>query len=282
MPPLSDKIFDAHMHTHLCKHAWDNPRQYAKAALKAGLDGIIFTCHSPMPNMWSHYIRMAPEEFDEYVALVDEVAREFEGQLEVRLGMESDWFPGMEDWLTELHQKADFDFILGSVHPHTQEYRERFFDAPGADSLSIQRGYFEHLADAAETGLYDSLAHPDLIKNDFAQIWDFEAVRETVDLALDRIAATGVAMELNTSGLQKAISEMNPSPDMLRLIAEHDIPITLGSDSHHPNRVGENFPMALDLLAECGFEHVTIFRQRKPEIVPISTFLDKLAEGACA
>ena len=266
--------FDSHMHTPLCKHADGHPREYVAHGVEAGLKGVIFTCHSPMPNRFSHAVRMTPEQFDEYVELIDEGADSAPEGFEVRLGMESDFFPGMESWLDELHQKADFDYILGSVHWHIPEYRQAFFQGD-LDALEIQ--YFEHLAESAETGLFDSLAHPDLVKNAGPDSWDFAARRDDIARALDRIAATGVAMELNTSGLNKPVPEMNPGPEMLAMMAERGIAVVVGSDSHVPWRVGADFDAGLAMLETAGFDEVAVFEKRQPTAMKISDARRSLA-----
>ena len=96
--------------------------------------------------------------------------------------------------------------MLGSIHYQIQEYRKLFH--PG-NTHAYQELYFDHLAMSAESGLFDTLAHPDLIKNESPADWDFDRLRPFIASALDRIAATGVAMELNTSGVEKALPEMN-------------------------------------------------------------------------
>lgn len=266
--------FDSHMHTPLCRHAEGHPREYVAEGVEAGLKGVIFTCHSPMPNRFSHAVRMRPEQFDEYVELIAEGAQAAPEGFEVRLGMESDFFPGMEAWLEELHQRADFDYILGSVHWHIPEYRAAFFHGD-LDALEVQ--YFEHLAESAESGLFDSLAHPDLVKNAGPDSWNFAARQDDIARALDRIAATGVAMELNTSGLHKPVPEMNPGPKMLAMMAERAIPVVLGSDSHVPWRVGADFDEALSMLAESGFDEVSVFEKRQPTAIKIAEARRSLA-----
>jgi len=266
-------LFDSHMHTPLCKHAEGHPIEYMENGLERGLAGIIMTCHSPMPDRFSHRVRMAPEQFPEYLALVGEATEAAPEGFEVRLGLESDWFPGMEKWLAELHRRADFHYILGSVHWHVPEYMDAFWHG---DPDAFRRQYFEHLAESAECGLFDSLAHPDLVKNADPDDWDVERLRPDIEAALDRIARTGVAMELNTSGLNKVYPEMNPGPEILAMIAEREIPIVLGSDSHRPQRVAENFDVALDQLEEAGFTSVSMFRERKREDLPIDDVRESL------
>lgn len=265
--------FDSHMHTPLCKHAFGEPEEYAEQGLAVGLKGIIFTCHSPMPRDFWPSVRMGMEQFDEYVGIVTRAADEFRGRLDVRLGMESDYFPGFEDWIAELHQKADFHYCLGSVHWQGKDYRERF---DTGDERAFRETYFKLLADSAEAGLFDCLAHPDLIKNYFPSEWDFEAMRGVVGESLDRIAATGVAMELNTSGALKSFPEMNPGLEMLRMMRARNIPVVLGSDSHKPRRVGDNFPNALATLQDAGYDKVSIFEHRKRQDLTIKDVLASL------
>lgn len=275
--PMSDAqpiFFDSHMHTPLCKHADGHPVEYMRVGVERGLAGIIFTCHSPMPNRFSHKVRMAPEQFDEYRSLVQIAADEAPEGFEVLLGMESDFFPGMESWLEELHASADFHYILGSVHWHIPEYMDAFWYG---DIAEFRRQYFDHLAESAESGLFDCLAHPDLVKNASPQDWHFDSVRDDVEKALDRIAETGVAMELNTSGLNKVYPEMNPGPEMLSLMAERKIPVVIGSDSHTPLRVTESFDIALDNLEDAGFETVSLFRNRERRDLPIGSVRESLA-----
>jgi histidinol-phosphatase (PHP family) len=159
------------------------------------------------------------------------------------------------------------------VHMQVSFYRARYHRG---DSFAYQQQYFEHLAESAETGLFDTLAHPDLVKNEAPDEWDFARIEPFIARALDRIAATGVAMELNTSGLNKALPEMNPGPRMLRMIRERGIPIVLGADAHRPARVGDRYAQALRLLAEIGFETISLFLDRRRQVIPIPAALASL------
>jgi histidinol-phosphatase (PHP family) len=180
--------------------------------------------------------------------------------------MESDYAPGMEPWLEKLHGMADFHYILGSVHAPMQDYQDRFFNG---DVVAFQRLYFEHLAMSAETGLFDALAHPDLVKNVTPAEWKLDLLMDDIRGALDRIAATGVAMELNTSGLNKAIREMNPGRTILAEMQQRHIPVVVGADAHEPGRVAANFGDAFDLLAGVGYRHVNVFLNRQRHEIEI-------------
>ncbi len=267
-------MFDSHMHTPLCRHAVGEPEDYAARALKQGLQGIIFTCHSPMPAGFWPQVRMSEAEFDTYVALIGRCREAFAGELEVRLGIESDYFPGHEGWIEKLHQRAEFHHCLGSVHWQGPEYGAKF---NSQDEPAFRRAYWQNLAASAETGLFDTLAHPDLIKNYRSATWRYEEWQDDIAAALDRIARTGVAMELNTSGLHKMFPEMNPGPAMLRLMRERGIPVVIGSDSHAARRVGENFVAALELLRAAGYESVSVYENRRRTQLPLGEVLEGLA-----
>ncbi|MES2708043.1 MAG: histidinol-phosphatase [Verrucomicrobiota bacterium] len=266
--PQTPVYYDNHMHTPLCKHAVGEPEEYAETALARGLKGIIFTCHSPMPEDWWPTVRMHLNQLDEYLALVDRAAKTYAGRLDIRVGMEMDFFPGLEDWVQKLSDRCDFHHVLGSVHYFAPEYRKHYWQG---DTAVFHRQYFTHLAESAETGLFDTLAHPDLVKNLDPDLYAFEDLREHVAASLGRVAKTGVAMELNTSGRLKAVSQFNPGPEILTMMRERNIPVVIGSDSHTPRRVGSDFEDALDAIEEAGYTEVSHFLNRKRVDLPIST-----------
>lgn len=271
--------YDSHMHTPLCKHAWGEPEEYCAQAVKAGLKGIIFTCHCPMPDGFWPSVRMSEGEFDLYVSLVQRAKAAYAGKLDVCLGIESEFFPGYEKYIEGLHQRVEFDYCLGGLHWQAKEYLGKFEQGT---IEGFRRTYFEHLAVSAETGLYDCLAHPDLVKNYHPDSWCFAIIKNTVAGALDRIAKTGVAMEINTSGLNKSYSEMNPGNEMLRMMAERKIPVVIGSDAHRAQRVGEHFVTALNNLAEAGYEHVSYFKKRARIDLKISDVISSIKKAADA
>lgn len=266
-------LYESHCHTPLCKHAFGQPGEYAARAEARGLRGIIITCHAPLPDGLGIDHRMAPEEFETYVDLVARARAEFAGRVDVRLGLESDYFPGVEAWAEKLHARVPLHHVLGSVHMQVTHYKAKYFTG---DPYAYQQLYFTHVAESAETGLFDTLAHPDLVKNEAPAAWDFARIRPEIERALDRIARTGVAMELNTSGLNKALPEMNPGPEMLGMIRERGIPVVLGSDAHRPARVADRYEQALGQLASLGFRTISFFLDRKRQDVPIADALASL------
>jgi histidinol-phosphatase (PHP family) len=266
-------LYESHCHTPLCKHAEGEPEEYCEHALRRGLKGIIFTCHCPLPKGWSKDVRMAEDEFDAYVRMVERARERYAGRLDVRLGLESDFWPGLEPWLEALHRRVPLHHVLGSVHYQISDYRRQYFTG---DVFVYQQTYYEHLALAAETGLFDTLSHPDLVKNEAVAMWHFPRIQPFIEKALDRIAATGVAMELNTSGVLKALPEMNPGPRQLELMCERGIPVVLGADAHRPGRVADRFVEALELLRRVGYKEVNVFLDRRRHPIPLELALASL------
>lgn len=266
-------LYESHCHTPLCKHAQGEPAEYAATAEARGLKGIIFTCHCPLPDGISASVRMAPEQYEHYVELIAATREHFAGRIDVRLGLESDYFPGTETWLERLHARHPLHHVLGSVHMQVPEYKARYFTG---DWFEYQQTYFQHLAEAAETGLFDTLSHPDLVKNEAPHEWDFARIRPYIERSLDRIAATGIAMELNTSGRQKAIPEINPSPTMLGMMRERGIPVVLGADAHVAHRVAADYAEALRTLKAVGYTEVSYFLDRRRHTLPIDEALASL------
>ena len=94
--------------------------------------------------------------------------------------------------------------------------------------------------------------------------------------SLDRIAATGAAMELNTSGVLKILPEMNPSPRQLAMMCERGIPVVIGADAHVPERVGDGYETALRLLESVGYRSVRYYVDRLPIDLSIDAALNSL------
>lgn len=267
-------FYDSHTHTSLCGHAEGEPIDFAKSAEKRGLTGFIVTDHNPFACGWESGLRMAPSDFPRYVDMIARARSAWAGIVDIRPGIECDYVPGMEKDIERVLNLTRFDYVLGSYHCNMHSNLKSFFTG---DVLAYTRDYYERLGDAAETGLFDGLAHPDVPKFMWPEKWDFEAIRPDVCRFLDRVSATDVALELNTSGIYKPYPEMNPGREMLELIREREIPVVIGSDAHQPHRTGDGFVEALHLLEQVGFTEVSYFLNRARVDEKISTVLSELA-----
>ena len=144
-----------------------------------------------------------------------------------------------------------------------------------ADSMQLYRGM-----DIGTAKL--TLAEREGVPHHLLDVWDVRvtataaAYQGLCRTALDRIAKTGVAMELNTSGVNKAIREINPSPTMLALMRARGIPVVLGADAHRPGRVADGYADALRTLADAGYTEVSYFLDRRRQTLPITDALASL------
>ncbi|MCC5789197.1 MAG: histidinol-phosphatase HisJ family protein [Opitutales bacterium] len=272
---MKPSLFDSHMHTPLCGHAQGELSDYADEACRKGLDGIIFTCHTPLPDGMSAEVRMKAEELPEYVDRVAQCRAEFKGRCDVRLGLEVDFVPGYESALEKIIESQPFDYIIGSVHPHLPEIRDAFWKE---DPIAYGKTYFDLQARAAETGLFDTIAHPDVLKIVRWADYDKALMKEEFARFLDRVAETGVCLECNTSGLIRKVQEIHPAPDLLPMIAERGIPVVIGSDAHDPLRVGDGFREGVEALAEAGFKELLVFTERQSQSVPLDSWKALVAD----
>jgi histidinol-phosphatase (PHP family) len=257
-------LYEQHMHTPLCRHALGEPEEYAAVAHQRGLAGIVVTCHNPWPDGFMADSRMRPEEWPRYLRLVEKAREACSGWCDVRAGLEADFWPGHEDAIGKLIASAPLHHVLGSIHPYS-EYQD-IYRKDG--DLKFLQHYFDHLAMAAETRMFDTISHPDLIKN-MVPDWNIERSMPMIQRALDRIAATGVAMELNTSGLNKTVPEMNPGPEILREMAMRGIPLVIGSDAHWPTRAAAQWEKAMDNAVAAGYRRISFFLDRQRHDVSI-------------
>ncbi len=266
-------LYDQHMHTPLCKHSVGEPGEYAAHAHKRGLQGIVVTCHNPLPEGYSGSVRMGLDQWDEYQSLVGQATEQWADRVDVRLGLEADYVPGFESFLEKQIQSAPLNHVLGSIHPHLPEYRKANWQG---DPVQFHKDYFTNLVVAAQSGLFDTLSHPDLVKNCYLEHWNLDVILDHVLDCLDKIAKTGVAMELNTSGVLKASQQFNPGPWILTQMCERGIACVIGSDAHRPDRVADGFETAMDVLEIAGYTHVSFFLDRKRQDIALATARESL------
>src|SRR5262249_11098201 len=130
------------------------------------------------------------------------------------------------------------------------------------------RRYFTWVRDAARSGLFDSLAHPDLIKF-FGMRPPHEETRYLHTETADAIEAAGVCAEVPAPGRHKPVGELYPDRELLSLCHERGVPITLASDAHRAEHVGRDVDRAAALARDVGYETVTVFDRRERRQEPL-------------
>ena len=189
--------------------------------------------------------------------------------LPVLLGIEMDWLRDRRDEIAAVLSAHEFDIVLGSVH-WLEGLAIDDPDDPAADHIqpeAVWDRYLDELAAAAESGLYDVLAHPDLPKV-FGHRFP-RAMAGRVDDVVTAIAEAGVAVECSSAGLRKPVAELYPDPDWLARFHAAGVPVTLASDAHAPEDVARDYPTAVAALRGAGYETITRFAGREPSQVAL-------------
>jgi histidinol-phosphatase (PHP family) len=234
-------MHDYHIHCHFCRHASGSLEEYARAALKQGLSEICFTPHVPFPvyrpGFYGGSLRMDLEEFPRYLEELERARRAVPG-LRILSGIEADYVEGTEEFLEEFLASNPFDLVLMSVHfVRAWPGNQWVFDL-SADGRPLERIYDDYLhavRAGIETGLFDCVAHFDLIKQPGHPLIDTHRteIQQIVRLCRDR----GMSAEVNVSGSRKPIGEPYPAWPIVRLMVEEGLPLVPGSDAHEPSHV---------------------------------------------
>lgn len=250
----------------------ENAERYRAVASEQGIDELGVSEHvyrfRQALDVWRHpfWVANAADDIDEYCRFVRE-------QTDLKLGIEADFIPGGEDRMANLLQARDFDYVVGSVHFIAEKALDMddysIWDG-GSSAEQIWHRYFEMLGEAARSGLFDILAHPDLVK-----VWGRERplpegdLRRYYELAIDGIAESGIAIEVSTAGLRKRAQEIYPAPAFLTMCLEVGAPVALSSDAHVPADVGAGYEQALELLESVGVSELCVFAGRQRTMQPI-------------
>jgi histidinol-phosphatase (PHP family) len=241
-----------------------NVERYLEAAARAGVGELGVSEHihrfADSLAIWRHpfWEENAIDDLDAYC--------EFVRSTPLRLGIEMDFVPGAEDRIANLLDRHDFDYVVGSVHFVGEvAVDHEGYDAweKHGDSDRVWREYFELLAEATRTGLFDILAHPDLVK-----VWGdarpapARDPRFYYEPAVEAIAETGVAVEVSTAGLRKPVGELYPARPFAEMCVEAGASFSLSSDAHVPEHVGYAYDRAMEYLRDLGVGEICVFERR--------------------
>ncbi|MDD4335299.1 MAG: histidinol-phosphatase HisJ family protein [Desulfotomaculaceae bacterium] len=263
---------DNHLHTRLCGHAAGEIDEYLDVAARRGIKEVGFCDHLPLyflpPDKTIPGYAMDESDLPDYISMIKNQA--LQAPLEVKMGIEADFVPGHEDKLENILASHRFDFITGAVHfidgwgfdnpAELAEYAVRDID-------TVYRQYFALIQQAALTGFFDIMAHPDLVKKfNFRPARDLRPLYEETARVFKN---AGVCVEVNTAGLRYPVKEIYPGPELLEVFFKHGLPVTLGSDAHRPEDVGAGLPEAIELIKNIGYREVATFSGRQIRFVNI-------------
>jgi histidinol-phosphatase (PHP family) len=250
-----------------------NAERYRAAAAERGIEELGVAEHvyrfTQALDVWQHELwrHSARDDLDAYCAFVRD-------ETDLKLGIEADFIPGREDRMAALLGGRDFDYVVGSIHfvgDGALDYDRYDIWSTASSPDKVWRTYFEWLAQAAASEMFDILAHPDLVKywGPARRPWPDRDLRHYYEIAMEPIAASGIAVEVSTAGLRKPVGELYPAREFLEMVVDAGNPIALSSDAHTPDDLGRDYDQALGLLEDLGVGELAVFDRRRRRLEPI-------------
>ena len=283
-------IVDYHIHLqpdrHVgrCKYNLENLDDYIRQATLAGVQEIGITEHCnrfrqfmpvfapvmgkeesvPAVDQWIR--ETCTEDLDDYVQFLHK-AKEL--GYPIKVSIEVDFIPTEAHRIGEILADYDFDYVLGSVHfvgAWAVDYsREIGWPHKSVDDVFEQ--YCNTVLEAVESGLFDCIGHPDLVKK-FGHVpsRDMRPCYERLAVAMRK---SSVAYEVSTAGLFKPVGEIYPSREFVQTMHDFGVPFVLSSDAHSAEEVGREFQRSLALVREAGYREIAVFEGRKLTATPL-------------
>jgi len=273
--PIGDEMhhtfpFDYHVHE---SHSRDAPGATLPAIIheaeERGIREIALTTHLIVSGQ-DIYLGVQMDELAEYFLDIEKA--QDDTSVVLRSGLEVDYFPGEEKRLEKIIDEHPLDFSLGSIHYingvdiGSRMHASSFFE--GRPLCEAADEYFTVWKMAAESGLFDVLAHPDYWRKYLHTAWSEPAAIEdygSVYLqALRILAEEGVGLEVNTSSTKVGLTEFYPVQGFLRAAYKAGVTtVTVGSDAHMPSTLGYRLDEAAANLRQAGFKSISTFKGRR-------------------
>jgi histidinol-phosphatase (PHP family) len=266
--------FDLHTHHDRCGHAQGKIKDYIDAAIAAGFSVIGISDHSPyfgsQEDQAQPAIAMAKSEFPVYIAEVLQLKEAYASKIDVLLGVESDYFPEHVEVYRNEYKKYPFDYIIGSVHLSggvSIFNRNRWKGLTEAQQIEQKEEYYRLIQESAKSGMFHILGHIDAMKGFYPSFSDIPTPK--VNETLKVIGEQGVAIEINTSGKTKDVGGWYPSDDILERALFYGVEVTFGSDSHIPERIGDDWDLVSSKLKDIGFKQWVYYKKQQKQIVAL-------------
>ena len=260
------QLYDMHTHTVFSPDSQTPMEDMAEEAIRRGITGMAITDHYN-PDYPTLRFRTGQPTV-EYHRAMERLAEQYSGRLEVLKGVEMGVLDGdTMDRCRAAARDYNYDFILASFHSD----RERTFDDMARDPFSrteeVFRHYYEYVLSCIKQFKdYDVLAHLNLVDRYAPYIPDDSLYTDLVDEILRTAVADGKGLEINTASWRYRMGERTtPTAAILRRYRELGGEyVTVGSDAHTPNWLGDHLGEGCQLLRDLGWEYYTVYRNRKP------------------
>lgn len=218
-----------HTHTRRCGHAVGEDREYVEKAIQAGIRILGFSDHTPMPfpSGWHSGFRVPLELADDYFTSISDLKKEYRGQIEIKIGVEAEYYPETFDLLCEFLSPYPLDYMILGQHFIYREEDQRYSGSP-SDSEQKLIDYVENVKAAICTGKFAYVAHPDLLNFTGS---DEVYHRHIVDL-LTFMKEKNIPMEINRLGFYE--HRHYPRERFFEICGEVGNKVIIGADAHAP------------------------------------------------
>ena len=222
-------ISNYHTHTKRCRHANGEDEDYVLAALERGLKILGFSDHSPyiFPGDYCSAVRMSMSELPEYVESVLSLRKKYEGKIDIKLGLELEYYPGCFGETIKRLQEQPLDYLLLAQHALGDEQDDYLTGWPTEDEAILKR-YVRQTVEGLHTGVFTCFAHPDL----FNFVGAPDVYKRNMRVIIREAKACGVPLELNLRGL--VTKRQYPNRLFWEMVAEEGAEAICGFDAHTP------------------------------------------------
>ena len=238
-----------HTHTARCHHAEGTEREYVEAAIECGFRVLGFSDHTPQPfpNGFVSSIRMEMDQLDDYVDTISSLKEEYADRIEIKTGLEVEYYPSCFEKLMHEIRKRDIDYLILGQH-FVPEEENGFYSGWATDSEEKLELYADTVIEALETGEFIYLAHPDLLHFTGEKEIYLGHMKRLCEYAADR----NVPLEIN--GIGASLDRWYPREDFFDLAVSSGCRVVYGCDAHAPKQVcqPESIPGMADLLQKTG------------------------------
>lgn len=250
-----------HTHTRRCGHACGEDRQYVEEAIRAGLKVLGFSDHTPYFFSGGYYsgFRMKREDLEGYVDSVLSLKKEYQKDIEIRLGFETEYYPKYFDRLRKLYDQYPVDYLIMGQHCLLNEEEGIYSGTPCYEDDGFMR-YADQVIEGLETGCFTYLAHPDL--------FHFLGKRACFEAAARKLCSYAakhqIPLEINLLGIREKRSY--PRYDFFEIAAEYHCDVILGCDAHSPDVVCDRASeqTAMEWVRKLGLNRIEYPVLRKP------------------
>lgn len=263
-------MIDYHIHTSLCNHATGIMEAYVKKAVDIGLKEICFLDHLIISKN-SHAESMTPKEVPLYFQAVQQLKHRYKEIIKIKVGLEVDFIPENVSHIQNIIETFSFDVIGSSVHflgDWNIVSRRLAEEHNKSDVDDLYNRYFEQIDYMLDFNYFDVVCHLDVVKkfgNKPSKLFE-----KKINEILSKISYKDIAVELNTNGYNHPAKTTYPGFHLLKKCHDKNIDITIGSDAHHPESVGQHYGKALPLIFSAGYRHVAAYTKRRRYTISLS------------